>query len=215
MNRLLYLLGISALSLSLGGCAHQEHNEHHDDHARSEVVEHSKHHSDDFDNGTLYLKNASFKMTPQKVMMNDNQSGLQLNFAVHNCDNQQANDLMNDKLISAYQEINGKEEKLALIDNLFQSQQSDVDDDGHQNKKDSAQAMLTYQLKDPNAPVKVVAYNLDGHEIGSEMLDLAKLKQVNANQNSQSMNVQISSSIQSLNPQNNQQHHDEIHEYHA
>ena len=111
--------------------------------------------------------------------------------------------LMNNKIITASQNINGKEQQLPIIDNAINDTtiQNKTKND-HVKSKSSAKSVLYFELKNNNTPVKLTAHYNNGKIIGSEVLKLNTLKIINIVPNNQN-NDQITNNTSSQFPSNN------------
>lgn len=180
MKKLFLVSSIALLSLNLAGCGQQKQHEatSNKSSVKSEKVS-SKKETNSFKDNELKTKDLKLKINNEKLIQNNGTSALKLDFKIDNYTNKEIDSLMNNKLISASQEINGKEEKLEIIDNSIDSQQTTENLNNKVDKKSSTNSVMYFKVKDPNTNVKLTAYDMNGKKIGSQEVDIAKIKHVN------------------------------------
>lgn len=219
MKKLITLGAASLVALTLAGCGNNSSNKNSKADKPKTERKSSQKQTDYFKNDTIKTKDLSLTINQKDLIQFNNHEALRLLFTIKNETNNSIDNLMDNKIVKASQNINGKDVELPIVDEAVNDstvQKENKND--HVDAKSTVQSVMYFKIKDNNQPIILTAYNNLGQKIGTETIQLNKIKtinlnnqnsstQQNSNSNSQQQTVQQNTNVQhqQTNTQQNQQ----------
>ena len=189
MKKIILLGSSLLLALTLAGCANSSSKTAHKDSSSKieKTVSHKQ--SEYFKNDAIKTKDLSLTINQKDVIkFNNDREDLRLLFTIKNDSNSAINNLMNNKIIKASQEINNKEVQLPVVDeSMNDSTIEKTNKNDHVEAQSTTQSVMYFKVKDVNQPVILTAYDNHGKKIGTETIQLGRIKTINLNSQNSSM----------------------------
>lgn len=165
-----------------------------------------------FKDNIIKTQDMQIKLTNMQIVKpgstTNNKNLLRIEFEITNFSNKDMKPIMGDKFLNVYQVINNQAVKLNTGATLLRDQQITAEQNNTIKKNNTAKGVITFNLQNIVDPVKLVALDDNNHQIGSEMIQMGQLKQINDSnnliqQNQSSVITNNSSSVTAVVPGTN------------
>lgn len=199
MKKLITLGAAGLVALTLAGCGNNTSSKNSKADKPKTERKSSQKQTDYFKNDTIKTKDLSLTINQKDLIQFNDHQALRLLFTINNETNNSIDNLMDNKIVKASQKINGKDVELPIVDEVVNDntvQKENKND--HVDAKSTVKSVMYFKIKDNNQPVILTAYNNLGQKIGTETIQLNKIKTIN-------LNNQNSNAQQNSNPNSQQQ----------
>lgn len=196
MKKLITLGAAGLVALTLAGCGNNASNKSSKTDKPKTEIKSSQNQTDYFKNDTIKTKNLSLTINQKNLIkFNNDREYLRLLFTIKNDSNGAIDNLMNNKIIKASQKINDKDVQLPIVDeSMNDSTVEKTNRNDHVEAQSTTQSVMYFKVKDVNQPVILTAYDNHGKKIGTETIQLGKIKTITLNNQNSSMQQQTNNS---------------------